>query len=245
MNEIVKMTNEEIITMTSLEVVDLINKFREEEGNTVELLHKSFLASIDTELESLKKCKISQQNILPSTYINSRGKEYRSYQMNKAGIMQMLNKESALVRYKTQQYVEALEDRLKQPVKPLSTMELLKLQYKAIEEQDQKIDEVNRKVDKKFDDLPLFPTDSKILKKLVNQTVVPLLGGKKSKAYKELSRKVFSDLYKQIHREFGVTGCEEIKRKDLEIVKEIISKYKLPRALEIEINMINSQVAFA
>ena len=245
MNEIIKMNSEEVLTMTSLEVVDLINKFREEEGNTVELLHKSFLASIDTELESLKKCKISQQNILPSTYINSRGKEYRCYRMNKAGIMQMLNKESALVRYKTQQYIEALEDRLKQPVKPLSTMELLKLQYKAIEEQDQKIYEVNRKVDEKFDDLPLFPSDSKILKRLVNQKVVPLLGGKMSQAYKVLSRKVFSDLYKQIHREFGVAGCEEIKRKDLEIVKEIISNYKLPRALEQEINMINRQVAFA
>lgn len=245
MNEIIKMNSEEVLTMTSLEVVDLINKFREEEGNTVELLHKSFLASIDTELESLKKCKISQQNILPSTYINSRGKEYRCYRMNKAGIMQMLNKESALVRYKTQQYIEALEDRLKQPVKPLSTMELLKLQYKAIEEQDQKIYEVNRKVDEKFDDLPLFPSDSKILKRLVNQKVVPLLGGKMSQAYKVLSRKVFSDIYKQVHREFGVTGCEEIKRKDLELVKDIINKYELPMVLETNIKMINSQVTFA
>lgn len=113
MSGVMKMTNEEVVTMTSLEVVELINNFRKEEGNQVELLHKSFLASIDTELESLKKCKISQQNILPSTYINSRGKEYRCYKMNKAGIMQMLNKESALVRYKTQQYIEALENKLK------------------------------------------------------------------------------------------------------------------------------------
>lgn len=114
MSEIMKMTNEEVVTMTSLEVVDLINSFRNEEGNEVELLHKSFLASIDTELESLKKCKISQQNILPSTYINSRGKEYRCYKLNKAGIMQMLNKESALVRYKTQQYIEVLENQIKE-----------------------------------------------------------------------------------------------------------------------------------
>ncbi len=114
MSEIMKMTNEEVVTMTSLEVVELINNFRKEEGNQVELLHKSFLASIDTELESLEKCKISQQNILPSTYINSRGKEYRCFKMNKAGIMQMLNKESALVRYKTQQYIESLENKLKE-----------------------------------------------------------------------------------------------------------------------------------
>ena len=96
MSEIMKMTNEELVTMTSLEVVELINNFRKEEGNQVELLHKSFLASIDTELESLEKCKISQQNILPSTYINSRGKEYRCFKMNKAGIMQMLNRERHL-----------------------------------------------------------------------------------------------------------------------------------------------------
>ena len=33
--------------------------------------------------------------------------------MNKAGIMQMLNKESAYVRYKTQLYIESLENKLK------------------------------------------------------------------------------------------------------------------------------------
>ena len=245
MNEIVKMTNEEIVTMTSLEVVELINNFRKEEGSEVVKRHDVLLRDIDNEIEALKNLKIDAHNFVETSYKDSWNRDKRCYQMNKAGIMQMLNKESALVRYKTQQYIEVLENKLKQTTKQLSPMELLRLQYEALEEQDQKIEEVNKKLDKKFDDLPLFPTDSKILKKLVNQTVVPLLGGKKSKAYKELSRKVFSDLYKQIHREFGVTGCEEIKRKDLEIVKEIISNYKLPRALEIEINMINSQLAFA
>ena len=42
MNNLMKITNEEMVTMTSLEVVDLINNFRREEGNEVELLHKSF-----------------------------------------------------------------------------------------------------------------------------------------------------------------------------------------------------------
>lgn len=246
MSEIINMTNEEIVTMTSLELVELINKFREEDGSETKKEHKTFMRDIRNEIETLRKFKIKvENNFVPYSYVAENGKTNPCYKINKSGIMQMLNKESALVRYKTQQYIEVLENKLKQPTKQLSSMELLRLQYKALEEQDQKIEEVNKKVDKKFDDLPLFPTDSKILKKLVNQTVVPLLGGKKSKAYKELSRKVFSDLYRQIHREFGVTGCEEIKRKDLEIVKEIISNYRLPRALEIEISMINSQVAFA
>ena len=246
MSEIIK-SNEEVVTMTSLEVVELINKFREEEQEFVVYKeHKTFMRDIRNEIEYLKKAGIkAENNFVPGSYIDKNNQERPCYKLNKAGIMQMLNKESALVRYKTQQYIEALEDRLKQPVKPLSTMELLKLQYKAIEEQDQKIYEVNRKVDEKFDDLPLFPSDSKILKRLVNQKVVPLLGGKMSQAYKVLSRKVFSDIYKQVHREFGVTGCEEIKRKDLELVKDIINKYELPMVLETNIKMINSQVTFA
>lgn len=236
----------EIVTVTSLEVVDLINKFRIEEGNTTVKEHKDFMKSIRNEISSLEKAGIiNGGNFSLVTYIDAKGESRPCYQMSKAGTMQMLNKESALVRYKTQQYIEALENKLKEPPKPLSTMELLKLQYRALEEQDKKIEEVDKKVDQKFDDLPLFPSDSKVLKKLANQTVVPLLGGKKSNAYKKLSRKVFSDLYKQIHREFDVVGCEEIKRKDLEFAKGIIYNYKLPRALEEEIKLLNSQVAFA
>ncbi|GIM32755.1 ORF6C domain-containing protein [Paraclostridium bifermentans] len=236
----------EIVTMTSLEVVDLINNFRKEEGNEVVKRHDDFIRSIRKEVEILESVGIkADRNFTEGLYKDKNNQERPCYQMNKSGVMQMLNKESALVRYKTQQYIEVLENKSKETSKPLSPMELLKLQYKALEEQDKKIEEVDKKVEQKFDNLPLFPSDSKVLKKLANQTVVPLLGGKKSNAYKKLSRKVFSDLYKQIHREFDVVGCEEIKRKDLEFAKEIIYNYKLPRAVEEEIKLLNSQVAFA
>lgn len=240
-------TQTELVTMTSVEVVNLVNKLREEEGNPVELLHKSFLASIDTELESLKKCKISQQNILPSTYINSRGKKYRCYQMNKAGIMQMLNKESALVRYKTQQYVEALENKLKQPTKPLSAMELLKLQYQVIEEQDQKIEEVKEDLREFKDDIPLFAVECEEISNTVKKVGVKALGGYKSNAYdnKSLRGKVYSDIHKQLRREFGVRSYKAIKRKYLTRALEVVENYKLTIALNEEVNLMNSQVAFA
>lgn len=246
MMELQVIDKKEIATLTSLELVDLINKFRKEEGNKTLKRHDVLLRDIRNELKTLEQFGINNaHNFVEVVYTDSKGESRPCYQMNKAGTMQMLNKESALVRYKTQQYIETLENKLKEISKPLGTMELLKLQYKALEEQDKKIEEVDKKVDQRFDDLPLFPSDSKVLKKLANQTVVPLLGGKKSNAYKKLSRKVFSDLYKQIHREFDVVGCEEIKRKDLEFAKGIIYNYKLPRALEEEIKLLNSQVAFA
>ena len=128
------------------------------------------------------------------------------------------------------------------PVKEnLSSIDLFEAQVKALREVEEKVNEV----DKKFDDLPLFEVDSKDLKKKANRVVVALLGGKKSNAYKPLSKKVFSDLYGQIHREFGVNTCAAIKRKDLDLAKEIIDNYTLPRALKEEIELANSQLAFA
>ena len=126
-------------------------------------------------------------------------------------------------------------------MKPTSNLELLELQVKALREVEERVIEV----DKKFDDLPLFEIDSKDLKKKVNRVVVSLLGGKKSNAYKPLSKKVFSDLYGQIHREFGVDTCAAIKRKDLDLAKEIVDSYTLPRVLKEEIELANSQLAFA
>lgn len=124
--------------------------------------------------------------------------------------------------------------------KPKSALELFELQVKALREVEEKVDNV----DKKFEELPLFTADAKALKKLVNRVVVPLLGGKKSNAYKPLSKKVFSDLYGQVHREFGVSCCDEIKRKDLEFAKELISDYRLPTALKNEIESLNNQIKF-
>lgn len=113
MNDLI-LNNE--VTMTSLEVVDLVNKLRLEEGNTTEKEHKNFMRDIRKELEALENAGVrGQLNFEPSSYINSQNKEQPCFILNKAGIMQMLNKESAYVRYKTQQYIEALENKLTTP----------------------------------------------------------------------------------------------------------------------------------
>ena len=99
------------IKMTSKEVVDLINEFRAEEGNRKELQHKDFMKSIRKELESLANAgvEVNERNISPVEYIDNKGKKRPCYQMDRSWILKMCSKESALVRYKTQQYIEALE----------------------------------------------------------------------------------------------------------------------------------------
>ena len=106
----------EEIEMLSPQVVDMINGFRAEEGNRKVLRHKDFMRSIRKEIEALKNAgvEVGQRNISPSSYINSQNKEQPCFKMSKSWVMQMCNKESAFVRFKTQQYIEALENRLKQ-----------------------------------------------------------------------------------------------------------------------------------
>lgn len=115
-----QLLNDEM-SMTSLEVVDLINKFRKEEGNMKSLTHANFLKSVRKEIETLENVGISTKvNFYLSSYSDGI-RSYTMYKLSKAGIMQMLNKESALVRYKTQQYIEALENKIKEQNAPTLT----------------------------------------------------------------------------------------------------------------------------
>ena len=106
--DILENENKEI-RMTSLDLVDVINEFRELEDDKAELKHGDFMKKVKEELNILKMLEISQGNISDSTYINSRGKTYPCYELNRDGCLQMLNSESALVRYKTIEYINKIE----------------------------------------------------------------------------------------------------------------------------------------
>lgn len=120
MNELtVKLNNEGRIS--SIELVEIINTFRQiEKGDEYkELRHDSFTTKIKKELKTLESIGLnSLQNILESTYTNSRGKIYNCYSLNRDGMLQMLNSESPLVRYKTIEYINKLENQLKEKDTP-------------------------------------------------------------------------------------------------------------------------------
>ena len=139
------------------------------------------------------------------------------------------------------QYFINCEKKLKE-VKKLSPMELMELQFKALKEQEEKIAQVENKVDKLEEDMPLFQIDCKEIQALVRKKGIEVLGGYRSIAYNDnsLRGKVYSDIQQQIRREFGVLKYEAIKRSQLEMVKEIIINYKVPLVLENEIKLLES-----
>lgn len=129
--------------------------------------------------------------------------------------------------------------------KKLSPMELLELQFGALKEQKQEIKVVREEVKDLKDNMPLFNIDCEELQKEVRKMGVKVLGGKDSSAYKDKSirTKVYSDIQHQIKRQFGLNSYKAIKRSQLDIAKEIISRYEVPFVIKNEIDLANSQMA--
>ncbi|MCU9808339.1 ORF6C domain-containing protein [Paraclostridium sp. AKS46] len=90
-------------------------------------------------------------------------------------------------------------------------------------------------------DIPLFAVECDEISRLVRKVGTNALNGKLSNAYKNKSirSKVYSDIYRQLRREFGVTSYKAIKRRQLEQALQAVENYRLPMVLEEEINLIN------
>ncbi|CAI3643172.1 Rha family transcriptional regulator [Clostridium neonatale] len=184
----------------------------------------------------------SQDFFIESTYKNSQNKTQPCYLLTKQGCEMVANKmtgEKGILF--TAEYVQAfnkMEQHIKEP-KKLSALEQLQLQNQAILE-------VNEKVDKIQNDMPLFKAECDELQALVKKVGVGLMGGKNAPAYKNnsLRGKVYSDIQHQLRREFGVDKYSWIKHSQFNQAKEIITNYELPTVLKDEITKINNQVSF-
>ena len=113
-NELLNIKLSDKGTIKSIELVEIINSFRELEGKE-KLLHKSFIEKIRKEVEALKKLGLNtEQNILPSEYEDTAGKKNPCYELNEFGMLQMLKSESTLVSFKTIEYIEKLKEKAKE-----------------------------------------------------------------------------------------------------------------------------------
>lgn len=129
-------------------------------------------------------------------------------------------------------------------VKPKSNLDLLELQVKALKEVEEKVIDLDEKFEDFKEDLPLIGDEPDELVALVKMKGVEVLGGKGSKAYKDksLRSKVYSDIWGEVKRQFGVRKYKAIKRKHFDKAKEIISRYNTTVLLAEEISLLNDQI---
>lgn len=117
-------------SITTLELLKQINIFREQEGNRVELKHKSLLDIVRDEFEE----EINEQKILPISYKDSMNREKPMYILTLNQAKQILVRESKFVRKAMIHYIEELEKQLQKQFKvPTTFKEALQL---ALEQQE-------------------------------------------------------------------------------------------------------------
>lgn len=129
--------------------------------------------------------------------------------------------------------------------------ENLSKELKAIIVVDQRVTAVEKRVDYLEKDIPLYGSEADELSKNVKKKGVSVLGGKRSNAYKDnkLRSEVYSDIYNQIKREFGLydnngkpTTYKALKRRYFNDALEIVDNYAPPKYLEEKIYDYNSQL---
>ncbi|OUB88777.1 phage regulatory protein [Bacillus thuringiensis serovar medellin] len=217
-----------------------------------EKTHDNVLKDIRKQIEYAGP-EFSLVNFHESNYENERGRTYLKYNLTEEAFtlvaMSYNTKEAVQMKIK---FIEEFK-RMKQHIQnqqqlPKDPMSILKLTFDVLEGQKQEIQDIKSDVKDLRENAPLYAIECDEVSKVVRKLGVLLLGGKESNAYRDVSlrKKVYSDIYSQLHREFGISSYKAIKRHHLDRAIQIINEeYSLPIILEEEITATNAQINMA
>lgn len=130
-----------------------------------------------------------------------------------------------------------------QPQLPQTTDGKIALLAQGHVELKAEIDSVKADLEQFKNDMPILGVEESKITAAVKKKGVECLGGKESNAYndKSLRQKLYSDLHKQLKREFGVSTYKAIKRNQTEAAVLIIQGYKPPLVPSETITYENAQ----
>lgn len=192
---------------------------------------------------------VVKEMFIESTF-EHKGNFYKEYLMTRDGfsLLVMGFTGTKALAWKVK-YIEAfnkMEEELKNPYGNLSK------ELQAIIALDRKQQETVERIETvatDFEDFknnsPLFNVECDEISRSVRNVGVIVLGGKNSEAYrdKSLRAQVYTDIYKELKRQFGVSSYKAIKRGQLHRALEIIEKYEAPIVLQDEIKTTNMQLS--
>ena len=136
--------------MNHVELCELINKLRAEEGNRKELNKFDLLKKIRKEVETMKKLGLStDRKFSVSEYKDKSGKTNPTFLMNRDGILQIASSESVYVRAKIIEYINALETKIvEQQFKlPTTYKEALQQLLQQVEENEKLLNVIEEQED--------------------------------------------------------------------------------------------------
>ncbi len=224
-------------TITSVEVAEMVNK-----------RHADLIRDVRRYIEQLNENNIAfVEFFTESTYKDSKGETRPCYNVTKKGCEFIAHKLTGTKGTEfTARYINRFHD-MEEHInnsKPRTALEQLQLQSQAILEVNDKIDEVKQELEDFKQDMPLMNIECDRITTAVRKVGTHALGGKDSNAYhdKSLSGKVYTDIYRELKRQFQVTSYKSIKRRQCDIAISIIESYQLPVVLKEQIQNSNAQM---
>lgn len=237
MNELM---NNQLINASATETID-----SREVAEMVDMEHKNLLSKIRKYIEILDGSKLSShQFFVPSTYVNNQNKEQPCYLLTKKGCEMVANKltgEKGVIF--TAKYVNRFEEMEKQIKIPKTDREILFLSVKVQEETAQRVDVLEEKVSSLEKSTTIESSQQQILEKIAKATVIRTLGGFDSRAYQLMSRKIFSNIWRDYKNYFKLGSFRDTLKTEFENAKEYLESWSPEVNTSLKIKEYNSQLA--
>ena len=109
---------------------------------------------------------------------------------------------------------------------------------------EQKAETLRQDFEEFKSDMPILGIEECIITNAVRRKGIECMGGKRSNAYQDrsLRGKVYTDIYQELKRQFGVSTYKALRRNQSELALQIVENYRLPVVMADEIREYNMQL---
>ena len=107
---------------------------------------------------------------------------------------------------------------------------------------DEKTQQQDERISKLENTMTIDYNQQQELHTIANRTVIKILGGKDTPAYKELSKKAFASIWRDFKRIMGVNSYRNTAVKEFERAVRFLKEWKPNRGLSLMITGANSQL---
>lgn len=236
-----ELMDNELINTSAIETID-----SREVAEMVGIQHKDLLKKVRNYQQILESAKLRPQDFfIPSTYkVENNNKTYECYLLTKKGCEMVANKltgEKGVIF--TAKYVNRFAE-MEQKIKlPKTDREILFLSVKVQEETAQRVDVFEEKVSDLEKSTTIDSSQQYMLERIAKTTVISALGGIDSRAYQLMSRKLFSNIWRDYKNYFKLGSYRDTLKTDYENAKNYLESWSPEVNTSLKIKEYNSQLA--
>ena len=179
---------------------------------------------------------------------DSMGREQKPIIINESGLYSLilsskLPNAKKFKRWVTSEVLPTLRKTGSYTKVPTDPRELLMLTIKAHEQTAQRVDVLEEKVSSLEKSTTIDSSQQNTLERIAKATVIRTLGGVDSRAYQLMSRKIFSNIWRDYKNYFKLGSFRDTLKTEFENAKEYLESWSPEVNVSLKIKEYNSQLA--